>query len=283
MNEVAHGLFPGVLICAEESTAWPQVTRPTDVGGLGFSVKWNMGWMHDTLVYMAQGPIYRQYHHNELTFGMLYAFTENFVLPFSHDEVVHGKQSLFNKMPGDDWQKAANLRLLYTYMYTYPGKKLSFMGNEFAHGREWDHAGALDWWILEYPHHKGVQALARDVNHLYCNTPALHRHDFEPQGFDWIDCHDSAQSVISYARKADQDLVVVILNFTPVVRQEYRIGVPVAGSYRVVLNSDSEFYWGSNVEVGIVLATEPIPWMGREHSLQLTLPPLAGLVLRREI
>ena len=283
LNEVAHGLFPGVLVCAEESTAWPQVTRPTYVGGLGFSMKWNMGWMHDTLVYTQLEPIFRQYHHNELTFGMLYAFTENFVLPFSHDEVVHGKSSMFNKIPGDDWQKAATLRVLYTYMYTYPGKKLSFMGNEFAHGREWDHSSALDWWILDFPHHKGVQALTRDVNHLYRNTPALHRYEFEPQGFDWIDCHDSAQSVISYVRKAEHDLVVVILNFTPVVRHDYRIGVPDPGVYRVALNSDSEFYWGSNVDVGIVLHAEPTPWMGRPYSLQLTLPPLAGLVLRREI
>jgi 1,4-alpha-glucan branching enzyme len=282
MNEVTHGLFPGVLVCAEESTAWPQVTRPTYVGGLGFSLKWNMGWMHDTLVYASKEPVHRQYHHNELTFGMLYAFTENFILPFSHDEVVHGKASMFNKMPGDDWQKAANLRALYTYMYTYPGKKLLFMGNEFAHGREWDHSSALDWWILDFPHHKGVQSIVRDLNHLYRDMPALHRHEFDGQGFEWIDCHDSAQSVISYARKADGDLAVVIFNFTPVVRHGYRIGVPRPGYYRVMLNSDSEYYWGSNVDVGLVLATEPVAWMGHGQSLVLTLPPLAGVILRHE-
>jgi 1,4-alpha-glucan branching enzyme len=238
--------------------------------------------MHDTLVYASKEPVHRQFHHNELTFGMLYAFTENFILPFSHDEVVHGKQSMFNKMPGDDWQKAANLRALYTYMYTYPGKKLLFMGSEFAHGREWDHSSSLDWWILEFPHHKGVQSLVRDLNHLYRDVPALHRYEFEPQGFDWIDCHDSAQSVISYTRKADGDMAVVILNFTPVVRHSYRIGVPQPGYYRVVLNSDSEFYWGSNVDVGLVLGTEPVAWMGHPQSLVLTLPPLAGVILRRE-
>jgi 1,4-alpha-glucan branching enzyme len=282
MNEVAHSLFPGVLMCAEESTAWPQVTRPTYVGGLGFSLKWNMGWMHDTLVYTSKEPIHRHYHHNELTFGMLYAFTENFILPFSHDEVVHGKQSMYNKMPGDEWQKAANLRALYTYMYTYPGKKLLFMGSEFAHGREWDDASALDWWVLQYPHHKGVQTLVRDLNRLYRELPALHRFEFEPQGFEWIDCHDAAQSVISYLRKSEHDMAVVLLNFTPVVRHGYRVGVPAPGNYRVAFNSDSHFYWGSNVDVGLTLHAEPTPWMGRPYSLLLTLPPLAGVVLHHE-
>jgi 1,4-alpha-glucan branching enzyme len=252
------------------------------VGGLGFSMKWNMGWMHDTLVYASKEPVYRHYHHNELTFGMLYAFTENFILPFSHDEVVHGKQSMYNKMPGDEWQKAANLRVLYTYMYTYPGKKLLFMGNEFAHGREWDHSAALDWWILDFPHHKGVQTLVRDLNHLYRDSPALHRFEFESQGFEWIDCHDAAQSVISYLRKSEHDTVVVLLNFTPVVRRGYRVGVPAPGNYRVVLNSDSNFYWGSNVDAGLVLHAEPTPWMGRPFSIVLTLPPLAGIVFRHE-
>ncbi len=238
--------------------------------------------MHDTLVYSSKDPVHRQFHHNELTFGMLYAFTENFILPFSHDEVVHGKSSMYNKMPGDDWQKAANLRAIYTYMFTYPGKKLLFMGNEFGHGREWDHSTSLDWWILEFAHHKGVQSCVRDLNRLYREIPALHRYEFEPQGFEWIDCHDSGQSVISYTRKADGDIAVVILNFTPIVRHGYRIGVPQPGFYRVMLNSDSEYYWGSNVDIGLVLGTEPTPWMGHAQSIVLTLPPLAGVILRHE-
>ena len=280
LNQVAHTQYPGSLMVAEESTAWPQVTRPPWVGGLGFSMKWNMGWMHDTLDYMARDPIHRHYHHDQLTFGLLYAFTENFVLPFSHDEVVHGKRSLLHKMSGDEWQQFANLRLLYSYMYTYPGKKLLFMGCEFGQRSEWNFDLGLEWHALEYPPHRGVQSLVRDLNHLYREHPALYRHDFEAQGFEWIDCHDAGQSVISYQRRGGGERIIVVLNFTPVVRQNYRLGVPEAAYYQVILNSDSAFYGGSNLGPA-GFQSEPIPWMGRGHSIQLSLPPLAALVLRQ--
>ncbi len=279
LNGVTHGDHPGIIMVAEESTAWPQVTRPAWVGGLGFSMKWNMGWMHDTLHYLRHDPIHRHYHHDRLTFGLMYAFAENFVLPFSHDEVVHGKASLLHKMPGDDWQRFANLRLLYTYQWTYPGKKLLFMGNEFAQRGEWNHDAELEWHLLEHAPHQGVQKLVGDLNRLYRELPALHRHDFEQQGFEWIDCHDAAQSVISYVRRAGERLAVVVLNFTPVVREGYRVGVPRGGRWREVLNSDSEWYGGSNVGNGGGVEAEPVPWMGRPWSLRLTLPPLAGLIL----
>ncbi len=279
LNSVTHQQLPGTVIMAEESTSWPQVTRPTWTGGLGFSMKWNMGWMHDILAYMQQQPIHRAYHHDQLTFGLLYAFSENFILPFSHDEVVHGKGSLLNKMPGDEWQRFANLRLLYTLMFTYPGKKLLFMGSEFAQGTEWGFNRSLDWYVLQYPHHQGVQSLVKDLNQLYTSQPALYQHDFEGQGFEWIDCHDVQQSVISYRRKsADQDLIV-ILNFTPVPRQEYRIGVPAAGSYTTIFNSDSEYYDGSNLGEAVSVS-EPIAWMNQTDSITVTLPPLAGIILK---
>ncbi|MEJ2381138.1 MAG: alpha amylase C-terminal domain-containing protein, partial [Gammaproteobacteria bacterium] len=278
LNEVTHGQHPGTLIIAEESTAWPQVTRPVWVGGLGFSMKWNMGWMHDTLQYLQFDPVHRHYHHDQLTFGLLYAFSENFVLPFSHDEVVHGKASMVSKMPGDEWQRFANLRALYTYMFTYPGKKLLFMGCEYGQGNEWDHTRELDWWVLQYPVHSGVQALVRDLNRLYREHSALFRHDFEQEGFEWIDCHDASQSVLSYLRRDGDRYLLVVLNFTPVPREHYRIGVPAPGSYRVIVNSDSSYYGGSNLGDD-VLTSEAIPWMDRPHSIQLTLPPLAGLVI----
>ncbi len=279
LNEVTHSQFPGTFIIAEESTSWPQVTRPVYVGGLGFSMKWNMGWMHDTLVYMSKDPVHRHFHHDQLTFGLLYAFTENFVLPFSHDEMVHGKGSMLYKMPGDDWQRFANLRALYTYMYTYPGKKLLFMGGEFGQGEEWNHDAALPWYLLQYEHHRGVQKLVADLNHLYRQLPCLHRHDFEPEGFEWIDCHDADQSIISYVRRAGESFVVVILNFTPVPRTRYRIGVPTEGAYRDILNSDSMHYGGSNLGNGEAVVAEPVPWMGRPYSIEITVPPLAGLVM----
>ncbi|MFA7095214.1 MAG: 1,4-alpha-glucan branching protein GlgB [Gammaproteobacteria bacterium] len=282
LNHVTHGQHPGTVMIAEESTAWPMVSRPVYLGGLGFSMKWNMGWMHDTLVYMSKDPVHRHYHHNQLTFGMLYAFTENFVLPFSHDEVVHGKRSMLDKMPGDDWQRFANLRTLYTYMFTYPGKKLLFMGAEFAHGLEWNEGRELDWYLLDYPNHRGVQLLIRDLNHLYRSQTALHKWDFEPQGFEWIDCNDAAQSVLSYLRRDGDDVVVVVLNFTPVPRENYRIGVPRPGYYREILNSDSIYYGGSNMGNGPGVMADDIPWMARPYSLNLTLPPLAGIVLRPE-
>ncbi len=282
LNSVTHDLHPGSLMIAEESTAWPQVSRPTWLGGLGFSMKWNMGWMHDSLSYISQDPVYRHYHHDMLTFGLLYAFTENFVLPFSHDEVVHGKGSMIDKMPGDGWQKFANLRLLYTYMFTYPGKKLLFMGSEFAHGTEWNEADALEWQLWDKPYHKGIAALVIDLNRLYKELSPLHQIEFEFGGFEWIDCHDSSQSILSYLRKDRQGReILVVLNFTPVPRDGYRIGVSQPGNYRELFNSDSAYYEGSNLGNGMPIPTEMIPWMGREQSIILTLPPLGAILLEK--
>jgi len=278
-NEEVYKNYPDVQTIAEDSTAWPMVSRPTYIGGLGFGLKWDMGWMHDTLQYIAQDPIFRKYHHNDLTFRLLYAFYENFVLPLSHDEVVHGKGSLLNKMPGDEWQRFANLRLLYTLMYTYPGKKLLFMGCEFGQGSEWNFNRVLDWYVLDYAHHQGVQALVRDLNRLYKAQPALFKHDFDHHGFDWIDCHDVQNSIISYRRKNGDDELIVVLNFTPVIREYYRIGVPKEGLYTEIFNSDSSYYDGSNTGNAAVWA-EPKPWMNLPHSICLTLPPLGALILK---
>lgn len=282
LNTVLHERHPGALVIAEESTSWPMVSRPVYLGGLGFSMKWNMGWMNDTLEYMEQDPIYRHYHHDKLTFGLLYAYSENFLLPFSHDEVVHGKRSMLDKMPGDLWQRFANLRVLYTYMFTMSGKKLLFMGNEFAQGREWSHDRELDWSLLEYPNHRGIQKLVGDLNRLYCTEKALHRYEFEPRGFQWLDCHDSPQSVLTYLRKEEEEFVVVALNFTPVPRLGYRIGVPAQGMYREIFNSDSRYYEGSNMGNGFGIPAEERPWMSRPFSLSVTLPPLAGIILKPE-
>jgi 1,4-alpha-glucan branching enzyme len=237
-----------------------------------------MGWMHDTLEYIEHDPVHRMYHHDRLTFSMLYAYTENFVLPLSHDEVVHGKRALLAKMPGDDWQKFANLRLLLAYQFTFPGKKLLFMGGEFGQWAEWDHERALDWQLLDYDRHQGLHAVTRDLAHLYRDHAALHGHDFEPHGFEWVDCHDSAQSVISYLRHGGGRSVLVVLNFTPVVRHGYRLGVPGPGWHAVCFNSDSAYYGGNNIGAAGAQA-EPVPWMGRPWSVSLTLPPLAALVL----
>ncbi len=280
-NEVVHQAFPGVLMMAEESTAWPQVSRPVYLGGLGFSMKWNMGWMNDTLAYMEQDPVYRQYHHDKLTFSLLYAFSENFVLPLSHDEVVHGKRSLLEKMPGDTWQQFANLRLLFTYLFTHPGKKLLFMGGEFGQGLEWNHDVPLDWQLLEHGLQAGAQRAFRDINQLYTSQPALYQWEFEPRGFEWIDCHDHAQSVVSFLRRCDSGYLLVVLNFTPVVRRAYRIGVPEAGVFAECFNSDSVFYGGSNVSNGTAIRSEAVECMGRRNSIVITLPPLAGIVLYR--
>jgi 1,4-alpha-glucan branching enzyme len=280
LNRVAHAEQPGTFIIAEESTAWPQVTRPVDVGGLGFSMKWNMGWMHDSLLYMSKDPVHRKYHHNDLTFGLLYAFNENFVLPFSHDEVVHGKGSMLGKMPGDLWQRFANLRLLYTYMYTYPGKKLLFMGSEFGQYAEWNFDVALDWHLTDEPRHKGMQQLVADLNRLHRDEPALHRNDFDHSGFQWIDCNDASNSLLSYARFGDGQIIVVALNFTPVPRASFRLGVPRPGHYRTLLNSDSEYYAGSNLTVDPDVYSEPVPWMGQGQSVAINLPPLGGVVLK---
>jgi len=283
MNVMVHEHFPGALTIAEESTAWPMVSRPTYVGGLGFSMKWNMGWMNDTLAYMHLDPIYRRFHHGNLTFGQLYAYSENFVLPFSHDEVVHGKGSLLGKMPGDAWQQFANLRLLYTFQMSWPGKKLNFMGNEFGQGREWSAVSELDWGLLQTSWHEGVQRAARDLNRLYRELPQLHELDFEPEGFAWIDCHDADKSVLAYQRRdrAGRALLAV-LNFTPVPREGYRIGCPMPGFWREVFNSDSEWYGGSNTGNGAGLLAEDTAWMGYPHSLVITLPPLAGILLMSE-
>ncbi len=282
LNEVTHEKHPGSLIMAEESTSWPMVSRPIYLGGLGYSMKWNMGWMNDTLDYFSKDSIHRHYHHDLLTFSLLYAFTENFILPFSHDEVVHGKGSMLYKMPGDEWQRFANLRLLYCYMFTHPGKKLLFMGCEFGQGNEWNEAEQLDWHVLDYPLHRGVQNIVGDLNKLYCNTPALHRHDFDGQGFEWIDCHDASQSILTYMRRDGDDTVLVVLNFTPVPRHNYRIGIPSEGVYEEILNSDSEYYGGSNLGNGQHIQSQPQEWMNQPHSLELTLPPLASIILRKK-
>ncbi len=283
LNALVHREYPGALTFAEESTAWPMVSRPTYVGGLGFSMKWNMGWMNDTLAYIEHDPIHRRFHHDKLTFGQLYAYSENFLLPLSHDEVVHGKRSLLDKMPGDVWQKFANLRLLLAYQATSPGKKLLFMGGEFGQGREWRVGGELDWWLLEHDWHRGVHGCSRDLNRLYRDTPALHELDFESSGFQWIDCHDADQSVVAFVRRArDGSIAIVLLNFTPVPREGYRIGVPQGGHYREAFNSDSRHYRGADVGNGAGLDAERMPWMGLPFSVVATLPPLGAVILLPE-
>ncbi len=278
LNQVTHHESPGTMIIAEESTAWPQVTQPTDTGGLGFTLKWNMGWMNDTLAYAGIDPVHRKYHHRNLTFGMLYAYTEHFVLPLSHDEVVHGKASLLSKMPGDDWQRFANLRLLFTYQFTMPGKKLLFMGGEFGQRDEWNYDGTLDWQLFDFAPHRGVFELLRTLAALYRDEPAFAL-DSDPTGFQWIDCDDVGHSVISFERRAGPNRVIVVLNFTPVPRHDYRIGAPVAGAYRELFNSDSAYFGGSNLGNAGGRTTQPIPSVGYPQSLVLTLPPLAGIIL----
>lgn len=281
-NSLVHADCPGAVTIAEESTAWPMVSRPTYIGGLGFTFKWNMGWMHDTLHYFSKDPVYRRYEHNKLTFSMMYAFSENFVLSLSHDEVVHGKSSLMGKMPGDWWQKFASLRLLFGYQYTHPGKKLNFMGAEIGQWSEWSEARSLDWHLLNYPTHTQLQQWVRDLNGLYKEQPALYQQDFEPAGFEWIEANDADQSVFTYIRYAHDrsDFVVVACNFTPVVRENYRVGVPEPGYYRELLNSDAEMYGGSNVGNAGGRHTEYWRWHDYDHSLNLTLPPLAILILK---
>jgi 1,4-alpha-glucan branching enzyme len=279
LNTLSHDLAPGSITAAEESTAWPGVSRPVYLGGLGFTYKWNMGWMHDILQYTSRDPIHRRWAHNELTFSMIYAYTENFILPFSHDEVVHGKRSLLDKMPGDAWQKAATLRLLYGYMMGHPGKKLLFMGCEFGQWTEWNYDSSLDWHVLEYPFHQGIQRCVRDLLHLYRSHPALYERDFDPSGFQWIDCNDNENSVISFVRRGanSDDHVVMVFNFTPVVRSEYRVGVPADGTYDEIFNSDAGLYGGSDVGNGGSIDTQPVPAHGFAQSLLLTLPPLGCL------
>ena len=282
MNEVVHTECPGVLTVAEESTAWPLVTRPPYMGGLGFSLKWNMGWMHDTLAYISQEPIHRRWHHNELTFSLLYAFHENFVLPFSHDEVVHGKGSLLNKIPGDGWQRFATLRLLFAYMFSHPGKKLLFQGMDFGQGDEWTEARSVDWHLLENPFQGGLQRAVSDLHRVYRAEPALFQQDFNWRGFDWLESHDNENSVFAYLRRGhdEHDIVVAALNFTPVPRYEYRVGVPTGGPWREIYNSDSSLYGGGNVGNGGQVWALDEGWAGKPHSLCLTLPPLGAVLLK---
>ena len=282
-NEIVHSDYPGFLTFAEESTAWPMVSRPTYLGGLGFDFKWNMGWMNDTLAFYEHDPIHRKWHHGEISFSLIYAFTENFILPFSHDEVVHGKGSILNKMPGDDWQQFANARLLYTYMWTHPGKKLLFMGCEFGQWEEWSEAKSLDWNIAGFDRHEALSLLIRDLNKLYTSEKALFEHDFSWDGFEWIDLHNGEQSILAYMRKgsSEEDRVVCVFNLTPTPREGYRLGVPHEGDYKELLNSDSALYWGSNLGNGGGVRSEPVPWQDQPHSIQITLPPLSAVLLKK--
>ncbi len=283
MNETLYREVPGVRTIAEESTAWPMVSRPTYVGGLGFGMKWDMGWMHDTLEYFRRDPIHRRWHHGELTFRMVYAFNENFVLPLSHDEVVHGKGSLLDKMPGDEWRRFANLRLLYAYMWAMPGKKLLFMGGEFGQGREWSHERSLDWHLLDGEKHRGVRRLVSDLNHRYAQEPALHARDFDPDGFQWIDASDAEQSVICFLRKGrseDDAPILCAFNFTPTPLTNYRIGVPSKGHWEEILNTDAATYGGSGQGNMGGVDTTPVPQHGHDRSVVLTLPPLGAVFLR---
>ncbi len=282
VNEVLHSRFPGVLTIAEESTAWPMVSRPPEVGGLGFSMKWNMGWMNDTLDYFSRDPVYRRYHHDRLTFSQMYAYSENFVLPLSHDEVVHLKGSLLGKMPGDEWQRFANLRLLLAWQFAHPGKKLLFMGGELGAPAEWSEAAAVDWSLLDRPAHAGIRRLVADLNRTYAGNESLHRFDCSSRGFRWIDCHDQENSVLAFERLGGEP-VVCVFNFTPVVREGYRIGVPAPGAWREMLNTDAVSYGGSNVGNAGRVEAAASPWMDYPASLSLTLPPLAALLLRCEV
>jgi len=280
LNEVTHAEVPGSLTAAEESTAWPAVTRPTDAGGLGFDLKWNMGWMHDTLAYFARDPVHRSHHHNELTFSLVYAFSEQFVLPLSHDEVVHGKGSLLTKMPGDEWQRHANLRALYGYMWAHPGKKLLFMGSEFAQTAEWNHHHSLDWHLLQHGHHAGAQNLVRDLNRAYRDEPALWQVDFEPWGFRWMSAGEAGANIIAFARFGrDGHTLVAICNLSPVPRHEHRVALPRGGPWREIINTDAAPYGGSGMGNGGCVQADEVPWAGEAHSAALTLPPLSTIWL----
>lgn len=282
LNEAVYRYFPDVQTIAEESTSWPGVSRPVYSGGLGFGMKWMMGWMHDTLAYFSRDPLYRQHHHGQITFSMLYAFHENFMLPISHDEVVHGKKAMVYKMPGDEWQKFANLRAFYLYMFTHPGTKLLFMGCEFGQTAEWNHNQSLDWHLMQYAPHRGIFELIKALNHVYKTEPALYVHSFGPEGFEWIEGGDTHRAVLAYTRKGNEpdDELLVILNLTPVVHYYYRCGLPAPGEWTVLLNSDDPQYHGSGVEQPAVQA-EPVSWMNKPWSANLTLPPLGGLILKR--
>ncbi|MBP7461927.1 MAG: 1,4-alpha-glucan branching protein GlgB [Candidatus Delongbacteria bacterium] len=282
INEVIYSYFPNAMMIAEESTAFSGVSRPVYLGGLGFGYKWNMGWMHDTLLYFSKDPIHRQYHHNHITFSLLYAFSENYILVLSHDEVVHGKKSLLDKMPGDMWQKFANLRLYLSFMMTHPGKKLLFMGGELGQWKEWDFKTSLDWHLLEFTPHRKFKKFVQDLNHLYLQSPALWEDDNQPESFEWIDFRDTRNSVLSYIRRGKEPgtIMITVLNMTPVPREDYRIGVPVYAYYQECLNSDSGIYWGSNLGNNGGIQADGIAWQGQPFSLLLTLPPLSALILK---
>lgn len=283
-NEVVYLNFPDAVTIAEESTSWPGVSKPTYLGGLGFGQKWMMGWMHDTLHYFGLDPVHRKHHQNEITFSVIYAFTENFMLPLSHDEVVHGKGSLLGRMPGDEWQKFANVRLLFSYMFTHPGTKLLFMGGEIAQSAEWNHDRSLDWHLLEYGYHQGVQQIVRDLNELYKKEKGLYKYAFEHRGFEWVDYADRENSVMIFQRQADEreDIMIVICNFTPAVRYSYRVGVPIRGQWKEVFNSDNTKYAGSGLMNSGLLNTSPVKYHGRDYSVSLNLPPLAVTILKLE-
>jgi len=283
-NDAVYAEHPDIQTFAEESTSWPMVSRPTHLGGLGFGMKWNMGWMHDSLAYFSQDPIFRKYYHDKMTFSIVYAFSENFILSISHDEVTHGKGSLFGKMPGDEWQKSANLRSLIGYMFGHPGKKLLFMGSELGQWREWSHEDSLEWHVLQFPMHAGVQRWLKDLGHFYRNEPALYEIDFALEGFEWIDMHDWEDSTLSFIRKgkSSEDIVLVVCNFTPVPRYNYHVGVPRGGVWREVLNSDAALYGGSNHGNSGSVEASPIPAHGRFNSISITLPPLGVLFFRSE-
>jgi len=281
-NEVCYERYPGIMTIAEESTAWPGVSRPTYLGGLGFGFKWNMGWMHDFLLYMSREPVHRRFHQGDATFSLIYAFHEHFVLVLSHDEVVHGKGSMINKMPGDAWQKFANLRMFYAWMYAHPGKKLLFMGGEFGQWAEWNHDQSLDWHLTQYPLHDGLRKLVQHLNYLYKTEPAFWRDDDNYLGFEWIDFHDADNSVLSFIRKAENaSTILFVINATPVPRHFYRVGAPGEGWYEEILNSDAGVYGGGNVGNYGGAHADPIAWQGRSHSLVLTLPPLATMGFKR--
>lgn len=283
-NEACYSHFPDTQTIAEESTAYSGVSRPVYLGGLGFGMKWMMGWMHDTINYFKKEPIHRKYHHNDITFSLIYAFTENFMLPLSHDEVVYGKGSMLRKMPGDEWQQFANLRVLYSYMFTHPGTKLLFMGAEFAQGDEWNYQQSLQWHVLEYANHQGMSEMVKALNHLYRSEPALYEKAFEPTGFEWIDGGNAADSILIYARKGREmkDDVVVVLNMTPVVRNNFRVGVPSAGEWKEIFNSDDKRFWGSGINNPYGLHTSKTEWHGREESIEITIPPLAAVVFKKQ-
>ncbi|MDB5009948.1 MAG: glgB 1, partial [Mucilaginibacter sp.] len=281
-NEACYSHFPDIQTIAEESTAFNGVSRPVFLGGLGFGMKWMMGWMHDTIKYFSEDPVNRKYHHNQITFSLIYAFTENFMLPLSHDEVVYGKGSMLHKMPGDEWQQFANLRLLYSYMFTHPGTKLLFMGDEFAQGSEWNYQYSLDWHVMEYPNHQGMAAAVKALNQLYKTEPALYEKEFDYTGFEWIDGGNVNDSILVFARKghdAKNDLVIV-LNMTPVVRYAFRVGVTADGAWKEIFNSDAKNFWGSGIGNTGIISSEEVTWHGRENSINITVPPLAAVVFK---